>query len=97
MLSRPTGPTRVQVVDSDAVVSVRRGVPRYDPRYPKDGTCEPSLKDFIRHFFMLTDDPDPGKDAVWAAMFRETATVIIGPHAAVGVSGEFGFPCVVRS
>ncbi|KAL2134804.1 hypothetical protein VTI74DRAFT_10788 [Chaetomium olivicolor] len=54
----------------------------YEPWYPSNIPLNSSVKEFITHFFEVSDDPDRNDE--WVGFFRDDATVIIGNDVAKG-------------
>ncbi|KAL2124081.1 hypothetical protein VTJ04DRAFT_446 [Mycothermus thermophilus] len=65
-----------------AAGAIPGGLSGYEPWVPTNVPFDTSVKQFIRHFFEVSDDP--ARDAEWVGMFREDATVMMGGEKAVG-------------
>ena len=66
--------------------SLPGGESGYEPLYPSNVPVDSSVKEFITHFFEVSDDPD-GNDE-WVDFFLEDATLIMGNDTAKGRLGE---------
>ncbi|KAJ4292318.1 hypothetical protein N0V88_005950 [Collariella sp. IMI 366227] len=64
------------------LAAVPGGASGYEPWYPNNIPLNSSVKDFISHFFEVSDDRDRNEE--WVGFFREDATVIMGNEVAKG-------------
>ena len=66
--------------------SLPGGESGYEPLYPSNVPVDSSVKEFITHFFEVSDDADRNDE--WADLFLEDATLIMGNDTAKGRPGE---------